>query len=154
MQAYLIEPSFEMYRTDDNRTEKTIELISKLVFDCLRSGGDNFQFSVDWVDPGEQLRSIFREDVAQPHVTKLEDSSVLMDRLRQSIDPNDEMWCHVRSIATCRTVTFGYDGQAFLCLRHEDNAPISPDQDLVVISEISNYLSETDYFDGWIRESS
>jgi hypothetical protein len=53
-------------------------------------------------------------------------------------------------MATCRAATFGYDGQAFICLRHEDDPPISPAPDLVEVAEEPSLLTETDYLDGVI----
>jgi hypothetical protein len=68
--------------------------------------------------------------------------------IRRSVDPSSSFSATIRSIATCRAATFGYDGQAFLCLRHEDEPPVSPDPSLVVVEERPDFLVECDYFDG------
>ena len=47
--------------------------------------------------------------------------------------------------------TFGYDGQALLCLRHEDPPPVSSDTSLAIVEERSDLLVDSDWFDGWIR---
>jgi hypothetical protein len=54
----------------------------------------------------------------------------------------------IRSIISCRSVSYGYDGQAFLCLRTEDEPPVSPDTDLVLVEERQDLLTDTDYADG------
>ena len=54
----------------------------------------------------------------------------------------------IRSIISCRSVFYGYDGQAFLCLRTEDQPPVSPDNDLVLVEERQDLLTDTDYADG------
>jgi hypothetical protein len=151
MKAYMIAPTFEMHDVDDDRTRAAVQLIAKMVFDCLRSGGDTFQFAVDWADPGDAPGGIFSEDLAEPHVISLQSKDALLDRLLRAVDPNCAGGGQVRSIATCRSCTFGCDGQAFLCLRHEDQPPVSPNPSLAVVTERSDLLAGSDYFDGWMR---
>jgi len=123
-----------------------------MVVGALRANGDLLFFDVDWRDPGMPSGSPFHEIIAQPHIIRLADEQALTEHVRRSVDPYDPIGATIRSIATCRAATFGYDGQAFLCLRHEDIAPVSADQSLVEIKEWSGYLTETDYFDGYIRQ--
>lgn len=151
MRSYIIGPPFEMSGHNDERTTAAINLISDVVFDSLRCGGDSFQHAVVWADPGDEPGGTFHEDIAEPHVLELKSDEALRGWLRKSVDPNDVGGGDVRSIATCRCVTFGYDGQAFLCLRHEDEPPISPDLELAVVEERPELLVNTDYFDGWAR---
>lgn len=151
MKAFLIGPVFQL-STDDERSHACIELITTMVVKALRSGGDHFHYVVDWLNPGDQCDTGgFNEDIAEPNVRSLGDAAALTERIRRSVDPFDGTYATVRSISTCRAVTFGYDGQAFLCLRHEDEPPVSGDQSLVVIEERSDLLTESDYFDGWAR---
>ncbi len=155
MKAYAIEPPFELYGDGipDERTQASISLIARMTFDSLRSGGDVFQFVVDWRDPGATPDAgFFTEDLAEPHLISLRSDEDLLDRIRRSIDPKAVYAGTLRSAATCRAVTFGWDGQAFLCLRHEDKAPTSPDPTLAIVHEGSDLLTTTDYFDGWIRD--
>ena len=140
-----------MLGRDDERTSAAINLIADLVFDSLRRGGDTFQHAVVWADPGHEPGGTFHEDIAEPHVFELKSDEALRDWLRKSVDPNDVRRGDVRSIATCRCVTFGYDGQALLCLRHEDEPPVSPEAKLAVVEERPDLLMNTDYFDGWAR---
>jgi hypothetical protein len=48
-------------------------------------------------------------------------------------------------------MTFGWDGQAFLCLRLEDEMPVSSDPLLATVVDQPEMLTGTDYFDGWVR---
>ena len=104
-----------------------------------------------WANAGEEPGGTWNENVAMPHVIKLDSADALRDWLRRSIDPNGTGGGDVRSIATCRMATFGYDGQALLILRHEDVPPISPDLSLAVVEERPDLIGDSDWFDGWIR---
>jgi hypothetical protein len=154
MKVYGIFPNFEICGRDvpAERTQSAIALIARLTFDSLRSGGDNFHFTVDWRDPGAPPDAgVFHDDIAEPHVIQLQSDRDLMDRLRDSIDPNRTTGSTIRSIATCRAATFGYDGQVFLCLRHEDAPPVSPDETLAIVEARPDILVDHDWFDGWLR---
>ena len=151
MRAYIIEPPFETFDQGDERTSAAINLVAEIVFESLRRGGETFQHSVVWANPGEEPGGIWNEDVAVPHVVRLEAEEDLRAWLRRSINPNTNGGGPVRSIATCRAVTFGYDGQALLLLRHEDAPPVSPDLSLAVVEERPDLVKDTDWFDGWIR---
>jgi hypothetical protein len=136
MKAYLIGPPFEMYGNEDARTALAIELISDIVFNALRADENTLQFAITSAGP-----------------IHLESKGDLLEWLRNSVDPNGGGGGDVRTLDNCRCVTFGYDGQAFLCLRHDDDEPVSTDHSLAVVEEISHYLASTDYFDGWIAIS-
>lgn len=152
MKAYLIGPPFEMYGVQDERTAASIELITEIVLNSLRSGGDEFHYALVWSNPGEEPDgSGWNSDIAEPHIFPLHDADKLRAWLRRAIDPNAVGAGDVRSIATCRSVTFGYDGQAFLCLRYEDQAPLSSNPELAIVEERSELLIDSDYFDGWVR---
>lgn len=154
MKAYAIFPTFGLTK-DDPRSRACIDLVSAIVVEALRRDGDHFHFAVDWLDPGAAPDSgVFHEDVAEPHIKPLGDAHALIARVRRSIDPFNGSGSTVRSIATCRAATFGYDGQAFICLRHEDEPPVTPDSSLVGIEERSDLLIHTDYFDGRVRSAS
>jgi len=153
MRAYIIDPPFKMYGRHDDRTSAAIKHIAEIVFTCLRRGGDTFQYAVVWADPGQEPSGIFHDDIAQPHVFRLETDDALRSWLIRSVDPNIDDGGDVRSIATCRSVTFGYDGQAFLCLRHADAPPLSSDPLLAVVEERPDLIGQSDYFDGWIRDA-
>jgi len=152
MKALLIGPLFPL-SADDERSRACIELVTDMVVKALRSGGDHFHYVVDWLDPGDEPSSGgFNEEIAEPHVSSLGDAATLTDRIRKSVNPFDGTYSTVRSISTYRAVTFGYDGQAFLCLREEDAPPVSSDPSLVSVEERSELLTHSDYFDGWARD--
>jgi len=54
----------------------------------------------------------------------------------------------IRSLVTCRSVFYGYDGQAFVCLPYEDEPIISPDDTMIDVSDRSQMLIDTDWLDG------
>jgi len=60
---------------------------------------------------------------------------------------NESFFC-VRSMLSCRSVTYGFDGQAFLCLRTDDDPPVSPNPNIVLVEERTDLLTQTDYMDG------
>lgn len=150
MKSYAVVPTFDLHATDP-RTRDYIDLASEFVAELLTRDGDYFQFVVDWRDPGQPIGGSFSADSAEPHVTRLADANALINRLKACIDPNGRLGMTIRSIATCRAATFGFDGQAFLCLRHEDDAPVSPEPSLIRVSGDYDFLTQTDYFDGWVR---
>ena len=155
MRAYGIFPTFDFRSADESRTQNCISLVSEIVLERLRAGGDEFHYVVDWRDPESSPWQGWTEDLAEPHVIPLSDPDKLARLVRMSVDPfSVGSAAVIRSIATCRAATFGFDGQDFLCLRHEDEPPASPDSTLVTIEELPDLLTGTDYFDGWLRAAS
>lgn len=151
MRAYGIFPICDMTDPNDVRVQTCIALVTEIVCDRLRAEGDTFHVTVDWRDPGTEPWGICTEGVARAHTISLTDPAELAEVVRFSVDPySGKSASVIRSTATCRAATFGFDGQAFLCLRHEDDAPISPDPALIAIQERPDFLTETDYFDGVI----
>ncbi|MGY4398731.1 hypothetical protein ACVWZA_003941 [Sphingomonas sp. UYAg733] len=151
MKAYGIFPTFDLSDPNDDRVKTCISLVSNIVLDRLRADGDDFHYVVDWRDPGSSPWQGWTEGLAKPHIVPLTEEDTLEQLVRLSVDPfSGGSAAVIRSIATCRAVTFGYDGQAFLCLRHEDEPPISLDVGLVTVEERPDFLTETDYFDGWV----
>lgn len=149
MRAYGIFPTIGSLELDEALVQKCITLVTEIVCDRLRADGDVFHFAVDWRDPAGEPWAGWILHGSQAHCIALSDPAELAELVRLAVDPNSGKGVPViRSAATCRAATFGFDGQAFLCLRNEDEAPISPDPALVVIEEHPEYLTETDYFDG------
>jgi hypothetical protein len=139
--------------TPTEQTRKGIDIVTQLCFEALRHNGDRFHYVVNWRDPGDNgNKGTLTEGLAEPHVVQLESAEALRNQLLQSVDPNGPAGATIRSVATCRAATFGWDGQAFLLLRHEDPAPVSPDLSLVVVEERADILLNYDYFDGWLGD--
>ena len=153
MRAYVIYPPFKTTKVKTQQASDSIDLIAEIVLQSLRTGGDTFQFSVIWANPGSGIGTSFDDDIAIPHVFKLDTEEKLRSWLKESIDSYVVGGGDIRSIATCRAATFGYDGQALLLLRSEDQPPSSPDQELAVVAERPDFLTSADWFDGWVREA-
>jgi hypothetical protein len=82
-------------------------------------------------------------------VTRFRSDSELRAAITKSVDPfcaSD--YFQFRSLLSCRSAFFGYDGQAFLCLHVEDDPPTSPAPSLFFVEERSDFLTSYDYFDG------
>jgi hypothetical protein len=137
MKIYEIFPVTEAAESDP----ACAALVARLVFESLRSGGDLFQYAIDWSD---------RTDAEGPIISRFEADEQLLLWLEEAIASGSPVRPLIRSFASCRAATFGYDQQAILCLRHEDAAPVSPDSSLVVVEERPEILAEYDYFDGWL----
>jgi hypothetical protein len=122
MKAFSIVPPFELIEEgfSSEKSQASISLIARLTFECLRAGGDIFQFAVDWRDPEAPINAAgFDNALAQPHLISLQSDEDLLGWIRR---------------------------------RLEDSVPVSPDPTLAVVLEEPTLLTETDYFDGWIRD--
>lgn len=145
MKLYLLSPVTA--DNDDRSARKAREarsnsIITSLILDCLHPARDATLHATYFreTDDGDELE-----------IVKLGDELTMRTWVLKSLDPDDATRCEVRSLATCRCVTFGYDGQALICLRSEDDEPVSPDKAAVVVEECSAWLCETDYMDGLIE---
>jgi hypothetical protein len=144
MKAYLISPTMDVFDGTGTLTSdasRALDLIAGIVADSLRDGGDGSHQAVVWDGPSmvDQHASI----------VALADRESVISLLRKMGDPNNLVGGQVRSVINCRAATFGYDGQAFLCLRHEDTMPVSPDPALATVEQHSEWLTEGDWLDGW-----
>ena len=79
---------------------------------------------------------------------RVEDAETLRTILRESGNPNGGKSMLVRSLVTCRAVSYGSDGQAFVCLPSKAAPIVSPDDTLINVEECSQLLAETDWMDG------
>lgn len=120
--------------------EPALDAIAALIADCLRAGGDESHQAIYTDGPTSAEQPPNRVPVA--------DRKSMVALVRQFLDPNGTLGGDVRSTSNCRAVTFGFDGQAFLCLRHADPAPVSKLPELIVVTERSEWLVETDWLDG------
>ena len=120
---------------------KAIDVVARIVVDSLTQDQESNLQSITW--KGSPI-----EVGTPPKITAIAEPDTLTALVRRCLDPNDLFGGDVRSTTSCRMATFGYDGQAYVCLRHEDAAPKSPDASLVMIEERSEWLVQTDWFDG------
>jgi hypothetical protein len=151
VKAYGIFPLIDLFKSTDPRAAECHAVVTKIVCDSLRAGGDTFHVAVDWRDPDGEAWGMCTEGVARPVIVLLDTQQKLHELVHLSTDANANRGAGViRSMATCRAATFGHDGQAFVCLRYEDEPPVSPAPGLVEVVEDQHLLTETDYFDGVI----
>jgi hypothetical protein len=152
MKAYGVFPAFDLDDPAEPSVQDCISLITAIVCASLRADGDVFHAAIDWHDPGsEPWSGLATMGVATPNLVLLSDLEKLEALVRMSVDPfSGKCVGGIRSIATCRVSTFGHDGQAFLCLRHEDAPPVSPRPEVAVVEERPEFLTDSDCFDGVI----
>jgi hypothetical protein len=97
------------------------------------------------------LHAVYGDGERLLHIP-LQDELTAREWISRSLDPYDPTGCQVRSLVNCRCAVFGFDGQATLCLRFEDDTPTSPNEQIVVVEEVSRWLIETDWIDGFSLE--
>jgi hypothetical protein len=81
-------------------------------------------------------------------VARIADHETLRRILMECGDPFDTRWMLIRSLVTCRSVGYGYDGQALVCLPTEASPIESPDVNLITVTDRSNLLTEDNWMDG------
>ena len=144
MKASLIAPSMDVFDgrgvlTSDGK--HALELIAAMVADSLREGGDCSHQAVVWDGP-----SMLAQSASIVALPERDDMIVLLGKM---LNPSNLVGGSIRSVINCRAAAFGYDGQAILCLRHEDVAPVSDQPALAVVEEHPEWLAEADWLDGW-----
>jgi hypothetical protein len=85
-------------------------------------------------------------------VVRISDRETLRRILVECGDPNSGKWMLVRSLVTCRSVFYGQDGQAFVCMPTDWPPILSPDESMIRVEECSHLLIETDWMDGLVRD--
>lgn len=81
---------------------------------------------------------------------RISDLQTLRKILRDNGDPNSGKWMSIRSLVTCRSVHYGYDGQALVCLSTEDAPILSPNPAIISVKDHSHDLIGTSWMDGLI----
>ncbi|MEP9361273.1 hypothetical protein [Sphingomonas sp. KR3-1] len=148
MMGFGVFPAFDLTDPKDPRVQACLTLVTEIVCESLRQQGDCFHHAIDWRDPGAEPWAGLSSELREPHVVDLGDPTLLREVVHLSVDCFDGRGSGViRSIGSCRAVTFGYDGQAFLLLGQADTPPASPDQSLVIVEEMPDLISRYDYFD-------
>jgi hypothetical protein len=143
MQAFLIGPvdHNSTHRNNDAESHRITGLIADLLTEAL--DGDPTLHAIWYGDPPEGLAA---EKISDTAISRPADQAHLRELLLRSIDPWHPQSCNFRSLLSCRAVTYGWDGQAFLILHTEDPTPVSPDPAIIV--EPWPDLFHTDYLDG------
>ena len=143
MKAFIIRPIIDVYDGSgilSSDAAATLHAIAEMVADSLQQGGDRSHHAATWFGPTHVD--------TPPNLVALSDRQSLLALTFKLLDPNDLLEGDIRSLANCRTATFGQDGQAMLCLRHEDAMPTATEVSLITVTECSNRLAGTDSFDG------
>ncbi|WP_308515720.1 hypothetical protein [Sphingomonas flavescens] len=143
MKAYVVRPSIEVFDgsgTLSADADRALRVIAEMVADCLQQGDDTSHHAAVW-EGSTQVAT-------PPKVIALPDRPSLVALALRLLDPNELLGGDVRSTVNCRAATFGQDGQAMLCLRHEDATPTTPKDALVSVADCSEHLAGTDLFDG------
>jgi hypothetical protein len=143
VKAYILRPNIDVFDgtgTLAPHAASALQVIAEMVADCLEEGGDTSHHATVSYGPAKVG--------TPPNVVPLPDRQSLVTLALRLLNPNDLLGGDIRSVVNCRTATFGQDGQAMLCLRHEDTAPLARDASLVSAIEYSDRLAGSDLFDG------
>jgi hypothetical protein len=79
---------------------------------------------------------------------KIVDLEMLKKILVASGDPNSGQFMSIRSLVTCSSVTYGFDGQALICLPEEVRVEKPDGQKDFTVEDCTSDLAGTDWFDG------
>lgn len=153
MKLYCVRPNLSANDdkvADDAKLKKCVEPIAELIAAHLSSDPALFAMS----HKGEISKPSLKPDISYDYaqVVRIENDNDLKRILMESGDPYSGKWMLVRSLVTCRSAFYGYDGQAFVCVPSDSDPILSPDDDLISVDECSALLSETDYMDGLLAE--
>ena len=144
VKVYALLPNLEIFDGSgllSSDASRVLDVIASIVADSLRQGGDHSHRAIVW-DDGPIVVGI------PPLVLDMPDRDSLIAVTKRCLNPHELFGGDIRSALNCRMVTFGYDGQAYLTLRHDDQPPRTHDATLVTIDGRSEWLAETDWFDG------
>lgn len=147
MKLYYIGPRIDPAMTDaETRVAErhTINDIADIVHGYLLL--DTFEALVG-LQHGSNSQTHPGEPLGDWRISRFPSEDAVTLALRAMGDP-DQAADHFRisSIISCRSVFYGYDGQAFLLLRTEDPAPTG--SATIIVEERADLLLESDYLDG------
>ncbi len=109
-------------------------------------------FAMRHVDEGSAAPVQPDSRYGDAETVRITDRETLRSILTECGDPNSGKWMLIRSLVTCRSVLYGNDGQAFVCIPTGSPPISSPDESVIRVEECSHLLSETDWMDGLVRE--
>jgi hypothetical protein len=151
MKLYLVAPKLADNSDDvaeDTRLRACNELVADLI--CRHVSPDPALFGMRHVDEGSDSPVELGTRYGYADTIRLGDLNMLREALLACGDPNSGKWMLIRSLVTCRSVFFGYDGQAFVCLPTDADPMVSPDATRITVEECSHMLTETDWMDGLV----
>ena len=153
MKLYLIAPAIPDHSDEasiDARQKACIGPIADLIFSHLSADPALFAMRHSNEISSAPIKGGERYGYAE--VARLADEESLLRALRASGDPDSGEWMLIRSLVTCRAVSYGYDAQAFVCLPTDADPIVSPDEALITVEECSHLLIENDWMDGLVGD--
>ena len=130
----------------DARLRLCIEPIADLVTRHMRD--DPALFGMRHLTEGSDTPIATDMRLGYAEAIRIGDPDTLREVMIACGDPNSGNWMLIRSLVTCRSVFYGYDGQAFVCLPTDADSIVSPDETLISVEECSQMLVDTCYMDG------
>lgn len=146
MKLFLVSPSFNAVERGQDATRPYLDATVEVILRAIQPTGDESIIGVWHHNEASMGAEPFEAEYAGKRIKSLMDRDLLRSVLRRVADPWDHYFMWVRCQTTCRFVFFGYDAQAFLCLRHEDAPPLA--SPLILVEDRTPMLAETDFFDG------
>lgn len=153
MKLFLVAPVIPLGLDEaaiDARLQACIEPIAELVLAHLLD--DPALFGMRHKTEGSASPLPMTSSFGYAEVVRLEDKAMLRAALMECGDPSSGKWMLIRSFVTCRTVFYGNDGQAFVCLPHDVAPILTPELDLITVEDQSQMLLDTDWMDGLLSE--
>jgi hypothetical protein len=133
-----------------NLDRVAIEAIADLIVSHISS--DPALFAMQHIDEVSEASIALDQSYGHARVAYIADTKILRKILLEAGDPNSGKSVLIRSLITCRSVMYGHDGQAFVCLPSSAPAIFSPDADVISVEDLSQMILETDYMDGLFSE--
>jgi hypothetical protein len=151
MQAYRVRPAdYDVHATQGEPSARVSAMVAETVFASLRLDQDPTVHAIFF---NRAPKDAPHEDLGdRVYLVRPVSPAGLKQWIVDAVDPFFAGACQIRSSLTCRCVVFRYDGQALLCIRADDLAPISPDPSLVVVEQCPELIAPGDYFDGYAPE--
>lgn len=149
MKLYLIEPVTAAYSNVDDaeaRHQPCHELIAELIIKHI--GDDPGLFGLRHINEVSEAPVQTDTRFGDVEASKIRDSDMLRTILLANGNPYNGKFMLVRSLVSCRAVSYGADGQAWVCLPTDADPIVTPDESLVLVEERSDLLIKTDWMDG------
>lgn len=153
MRLYFVAPVLaenDDREASDARSRASIYPIADLILSHV--GADPALFALRHVDEGSAAPVEPDSRFGYAAAVRIGDREALRTILAECGDPSSGKWALIRSLLTCRTVYYGSDGQAFVCLPTGAPPISSPDESMIKVEECSHLLVESDWMDGLIED--
>ncbi len=149
MRLFGIFPNFKAISAEEDvpsLDRVAIEAIADLIVSHISS--DPALFAMQHIDEASEVSIALDQRYGHVRVAHIADTTTLRKILFEAGNPSSGKWVLIRSLITCRSVMYGHDGQAFVCLPSSSPSILSPDTDVIRVEDLSPIILETDYMDG------